>query len=240
VIDRSELFYDGNSQGAIMGGALAGVAQDYTRAVLGVPGMNYSTLLHRSVDFDDFNLFFVISYQNGLDRQVLLSMAEMLWEATETNGHATHLTSDTFPDTPAKKILLHVAFGDHQVANVTADVEARSLGAHLHAPPLPPGKVVPDVEPYYAIPEIPSYPFDGSAMIVWDSGNPASPIGNLPPRISASDPEWAQLAPCAQNSGGDPHGCPRNQPSARVQKSEFLRSNGAVVDVCGGAACLAN
>ena len=46
------LFYDGNSQGGIEGGALTAVAPDFDRAVLGVPGMNYSTLLQRSVDFD--------------------------------------------------------------------------------------------------------------------------------------------------------------------------------------------
>ena len=39
------LFYDGNSQGGIEGGALTAVAPDFDRAVLGVPGMNYSTLL---------------------------------------------------------------------------------------------------------------------------------------------------------------------------------------------------
>ena len=35
-----------------MGGSLTALAPDFNRAVLGVPGMNYSTLLRRSVDFD--------------------------------------------------------------------------------------------------------------------------------------------------------------------------------------------
>ncbi len=48
------LFYDGNSQGGIEGGGLTAVAPDFDRAVLGVPGMNYSTLLTRSVDFAPF------------------------------------------------------------------------------------------------------------------------------------------------------------------------------------------
>ena len=51
---RARLFYDGNSQGGIMGGALTAIAPDFNRAVLGVPAMNYSTLLRRSVDFDDY------------------------------------------------------------------------------------------------------------------------------------------------------------------------------------------
>ena len=52
VIDTERLYYDGNSQGGIIGGALTALAPDFDRAVLGVPGMNYSTLLRRSVDFD--------------------------------------------------------------------------------------------------------------------------------------------------------------------------------------------
>jgi hypothetical protein len=241
VIDRSELFYDGNSQGAIAGGALAAIAQDYERAVLGVPGMNYSTMLDRSKDFEDFNNLFLITYQDNRDRQLLLSLAETLWEQAEVNGHATHITADPYPNTPPKKILLHMAFGDHQTANVSVEVEARSMGARLRTPALPPGKVVPDVEPYYGIAPIESYPYDGSALVVWDSGNPPPPVTNTPPPpITAADPDWAQLTACPRNYEGDPHECPRRQPEAQLQKSEFLRSGGAVVDTCGtGLPCLA-
>ena len=55
VIDHgSGLYYYGNSQGGIAGGALTAVEPDITRTVLYVPGMNYSTLLTRSVDFADY------------------------------------------------------------------------------------------------------------------------------------------------------------------------------------------
>jgi hypothetical protein len=40
-------------------------------------------------------------------------------------------------------------------------------------------------------------------------------------------------------SGDDPHGNPRSTPSARIQKSEFLKVGGQVVDVCGGKPCFA-
>ena len=54
LIDTTRLVYDGGSQGGIMGGALTAIAPDFERAVLGVPAMNYSTLLRRSVDFDTY------------------------------------------------------------------------------------------------------------------------------------------------------------------------------------------
>ena len=61
-----------------------------------------------------------------------------------------------------------------------------------------------------------------------------------PPRITASDPDWAQLTACPRNYEGDPHECPRRQPEAQLMKSEFLRSGGAVLDTCGtGLPCLA-
>jgi hypothetical protein len=52
VLDTTRLYYDGNSQGGIMGGALVAVSPDIERGALGVPAMNYSTLLQRSVDFE--------------------------------------------------------------------------------------------------------------------------------------------------------------------------------------------
>jgi hypothetical protein len=240
VIDPSALFYDGNSQGGILGGVLAAFSQDIERFVLGVPGINYSTLLRRSVDFDTFNVILEANYTNGVDRAALLSMAQIMWDQTDPNGHVRHTTSDTYPNTPPKKILYQVAFGDHQVAPVTAEIAARSNGALLHTPALSPGKVVPEVTPYYDIPAIPSYPYDGSALVIWDSGNPAPPTGNTPPaEITNLDPEWADLSACAMDHDSDPHECPRREPTARLQKSEFLKTGGAVVDTCAGAACLA-
>jgi hypothetical protein len=70
---------------------------------------------------------------------------------------------------------------------------------------------------------VPSYPYDGSALVWWDSGTPPSPLINQPNR-----------------EGADPHSHPRSDPAARVQKSEFLKPGGAVVDVCGGGPCFAN
>ena len=42
------------SLSGIFGGAATAISKEWTRAVLGVPAMNYSELLPRSVDFDPF------------------------------------------------------------------------------------------------------------------------------------------------------------------------------------------
>jgi hypothetical protein len=221
VIDTSAVFFDGNSQGGIFGGTLMAVAQDITRGVLGVPGMNYSLLLTRSTDFALYSAILYPSYPNQLERPLLFALIQMLWDRSDPNGYAHHMTDDPLPGTPAHDILLHVAFGDHQVANVATEIEARTIGASIHQPALAPGRHS-DVDPYFGIPAIPGYPFDGSALIVWDSGAATPPITNTPPGV-----------------GADPHSDPRSSPLGRLQKSEFLKIGGAVVDVCSAAPCVA-
>ena len=238
-IDTSELYYDGNSQGGIYGGALTAVAPDFERAVLGVPGMNYSTLLQRSVDFDMYAkgdvegaetpLGLYDNYPDELDRQLVFGLMQMLWDRADPNGYAQHMTSDPLPNTPPHKVLMHVGFGDHQVADVSAEVQARTIGARVHQPGLAadrprfrdrPYPDEPAPAPFQGLASLgdPGYSADGSALIFWDTRKtPPPPAGNVPPR-----------------EGDDPHEAPRRSAAARRQKDAFLRPDGKVIDVCGG------
>jgi hypothetical protein len=217
LVEPGTLVYDGNSQGGIMGGSLTAVAQDFTEAVLGVPGMNYSTLLTRSKDFDPFAALLYPNYADELDRAVVMSLIQILWDRAETNGYAQHVTDERYPDTPAHRVLLHSGFGDHQVANVTTEVEARTIGAAVHWPP-PPRHT--DVSPFALMDRLdtPGYEHAGSALMVWDSGSPEPPTTNTPPR-----------------GGRDPHETPRRDADAQRQKAHFLR-HGTVLDVCTDSA----
>lgn len=221
---NGSVFYDGNSQGGILGGALTAISTDFTRAVLGVPGMNYSTLLQRSSDFETYKQILNPSYPNELDRIIWFSVVQMLWDRSEANGYAQHITDDPYPGTPRHQVLYDVAFGDHQVANVTAEVAARTVGARILLPGLAPGRS-PDVVPFWGITPISFLPWNGSAIVYWDSGNPHPPLTNLAP----SEPAY----------GNDPHEFPRRTPAAQQQKSDFLQTGGVLVDTCGGQPCLA-
>ncbi len=223
LIDGSDLTFYGLSQGGIMGGALVATSPDITRGVLGVPGMNYSTLLERSVDFDIFLTILTPKYPSALDRILLISVIQMLWDRGEANGYANHMTTDPLPGTPVHEVLLQVAFGDHQVTQYAADVMARTYGAATNDPPLAPGRLPGFAEPLWDIDRIGSDPYPGSAIVYWDSGTPAPPLTNQPNR-----------------AGDDPHGDPRSDPDARDQISAFLRPGGQVVDVCGGDPCEAD
>lgn len=235
VLDTSHLYYNGNSQGGIMGGALTAVSPDFTRASLGVPAMNYSVLLPRSVDFDPFAAILYPSYPDETARPLVLDLMQMLWDRGEPNGYAHRMTSDPLPGTPAHQVLLDVAFGDHQVTDYQADVEARTVGAAAHRPVLYPGRW-PDTDVLWHVPTIDSYPYTGSAIYYWDIGpvredpsNPGSFIG-VPP------PPYENLP---NREGEDPHGAPRAAAAEQQLVSDFFAGAIQAGDDCGGGPCYA-
>jgi hypothetical protein len=181
-----------------------------TRAYLGVPGMNYSTLLQRSVDFDDYahgifngvdtDLGLYDNYPDELDRQLTMSLIEMIWERGEANGYVHRITRKPLAGTPRHKILMQEAFGDHLVANITTEVEARTLGLRVRQPVL--------VGPLRTE--------DGEVK-----GTPPPPPHNVPNR-----------------EGVDPHGPDATETvEGQRQISAFLKVGGRVIDTCGGHPC---
>ena len=224
IVQTGSIGYDSNSQGGIAGGALTALAPDFTRAVLGVPGMNYSVLLPRSKDFDAYSLVMYPAYKDQLERPLILDREQLLWDRGEGNGYAQHMTGDPLPNTPRHTVLLDVALGDHQVTQFQADVEARTIGASIHTPIVPAGRS-PQEKPSWGIPAIPSYPFGGSAIVYWDAGPTRV---NVPP-----------LANTPNKGLEDPHELVRRTPAARAQKAAFLAPGGTLINTCGAAACLA-
>jgi hypothetical protein len=233
VLNTSHLFYNGNSQGGIMGGALTAVAPDFTRASLGVPAMNYSVLLPRSVDFDPFAAVLYPSYPNELSRPLALDLIQMLWDRADPNGYAHRMTTDPLPDTPAHQVLMDIAFGDHQVTDYQADVEARTIGAHAHRPVLFSGRW-PNTNVLWGVPAIRSYPFTGSAAYYWDTGpTREEPAGT----VVGTDPPPYENVP--NRSGADPHGAPRATPAEQQLVSDFFDGAIQESDNCGGGPCFA-
>jgi hypothetical protein len=235
VLNTSHLFYNGNSQGGIEGGALTAVAPDFTRAALGVPAMNYSVLLPRSVDFDPFSAILYPSYPNETARPLILDLIQMLWDRGEPNGYAHRMTSNPLPDTPPHQVVMNVAFGDHQVTDYQADVEARTIGAQAHLPVLFKGRW-PNTDVLWNVPRIRRYPYTGSAVYYWDIGpvreDPANP-GKL---IGVPPPPYENLP---NREGEDPHGAPRGAPAAEQLVSDFFEGAIPASDNCGGGPCFA-
>ena len=222
----------GYSQGGIMGGAVSALSTEWTRAILGVPGMDYGgVLLNRSVDWNEFSSVYDKSYTDPVDQQVVLQLAQLLWDRGENEGYAEHLTSNPYTGIPPKQIFIIENYGDHQVANVSAEMLARTIGAHNHQPAFnpqffgaAPRSDVP-VTPQWGLSALDQTKPAKAGLVLWDYGTPTPPTTNLAPNGGAY--------------GADPHGDGRGNALLLSQITTFL-STGVIPDECGGAACQSN
>ncbi len=222
----------GYSQGGIMGGAVSALTTEWTRAILGVPGMDYGgLLLNRSVDWDEFAAVFTASYTDPVDQQVVLQLAQLLWDRGENEGYAQHLTSNPYPLTHAKQVFIIENYGDHQVSNLAAEMLARTIHARNHQPAFNPSFF--GAPPRLNVPSVPQWgltPLDQTkpapaGLVLWDYGTPTPPTVNLAPDGSAY--------------GQDPHGFGRGNALLLDEITTFL-ATGVIPNECGSAACQSN
>jgi hypothetical protein len=213
-INTDELFYSGISQGGIFGGTYMALSTDVTYGHLGVPGQNYSMLLHRSVDFDPYLTIMKQSYSAPIDQTMGLATIQLLWSQTEPSSYLRHITAEPFEGNDPHYALFAPAKGDYQVSPLTIEIAARSdIGIKL-------------MENYgrdVALVDEEPYPYTGSGVILYDFGNPWPAPGNHTPNDGLDD---------------DPHGKPRDQDAHTEQLVHFLRNNAEIIDVCGGEPCV--
>ncbi|TVR03659.1 MAG: hypothetical protein EA398_04245 [Deltaproteobacteria bacterium] len=214
-INSDELVYSGISQGGIFGVTVVAVSPDIRHGHMGVPGNNYSTLLHRSSNFTTYLIPMQSSYRNAVDRAILLSTIQLLWDGSDPVSYMHRASGRPFPGQEASRILLAPVRGDYQVEVQTNEFAVRSgFGIDLLE------NYDVDRTPWGITPV--SYPHEGSGVVLWNYGNPWPPASaNAPP----------------QDDLGDPHGAPRFDPEHGRQLAHFLRT-GEIIDVCEGAPCL--
>jgi hypothetical protein len=208
LMDRSELYYYGLSQGGIQGGTYLALSPDTKRGVLGVGASNYSILLQRSIDFIPFQFILNGFYGDQLDRALLYPLLQMVWDRAEPNGYLSHLVADPLPGSQAKKVLLQPGVNDSQVGSIGTEIQARSLGIPAMAPSALPAFGIAETEA----------PFDGSAYVPYDVGGVAPPLTNTPPTVE-----------------NGVHEAVRRLTAAQDQIDAFLRPDGRVENFCGGA-----
>jgi hypothetical protein len=246
VIDTTEVYYSGGSQGGIFGIAIMSIAEDFTRGFLAVPGANYSTLLRRSIDFNPFLQLLRIAYPDPLDETILIALIQQLWDRAEPQGYMNHLVSGDLSDPPVPhKVLIHMATHDSEVSNLSTEIMVRSLGISQ----------LRDVHrSFFGIPEA-SAPFDGSAFVEIDPRLSASRChtprpfetdagavcatdancpgpGDPPSRTMCASgvPPLTNQAPLFNNRA---HGS-TGTPAAGMQIEAFLRPDGTIRQFCSG------
>lgn len=212
-VDAADLHYAGGSQGGIFGGSFMALTRDVDRGYLSVPGNNYSTMLHRSTNFDEFNELMEMTYPESADRNINIALMNLLWSTTEPASFLRHVRAEPFDGDDPRDVFLAVAKGDYQVATITNENAARS---DIEIPLLE--NYDEQREPFGA--EVVDYPHSGSGTVLFDFGNPWPDPGNVPP----------------DDDIGDPHGWLASVDGHFDQIETFFR-DGEIVDICDGEPC---
>jgi hypothetical protein len=228
-----------------------------------------------------YSNIFDLFYPDQAQRQLILDLISSLWDRADPDGYATHMDAAAegglLPDctgegvvpvqqvprvcpaaTPDHHVLMQVAWGDHQVANVTAFDEARTIGAEAVGGPATSNRLgggeallasrlcsnEPDnnaandpvdgnycyqaTSPLWAIKPIARYPYDGSAIAIYDSGpdGDGTAYGTDPPPPS-------DVPPADTSKNEDPHESPRRSCTAQDQKGAFFDTYGQVTGIDG-------
>jgi len=248
IIDTSEVYYSGGSQGGIFGLTVMAVAENFSRGFLAVPGANYSTLLHRATPFRLFLDLLDVSYPDKLDQQILVGLAQQLWDRADPIAYLPHILPGTLSTPPhPHKVLLHMARCDSQVSNLGTEIALRSLG-------IP--QVAPALHTFFDVPEV-TAPIDGSALVEIDwqrcglrcnepgKDNPGAACttdadcpgaGDDPARTrcESGTPALANLIPPFDNGAhGAEGGVPATEPVPH-QVADFLEPNGIINQYCDG------
>jgi len=209
AIDPTLRFYRGDSQGGIFGVTYMALTTDVSRGLLGEPGMPYSLLLNRSVDFAPFFLIMKGAYSTSRNMQMVMGLMQMMWDRTEPDGYAPYIKGNPLPGTTDHDVLLHVAIGDYQVTPLGAHLIARTVGAK---------NLAPVNRSIFGIEEA-TGPLTGSAMTEFSFGLPDAPKTNTPTQGPEAD---------------DPHDKVRVLDAAYSQTNDFFRT-GKIVPSCTGS-----
>jgi hypothetical protein len=207
LYDPEQLYYYGNSQGSILGGAYVATSKRIERGVFGVGGMPYSLLLTRSYDFELYFMLLRGQYGSDMDISLLIGLMQMLWDPTEGSGWARFMNQEAIDElTPPKQVLVQVGIGDAQVPTLGGQIQARAWGASLVDPPV---REVWGVETAQA-------PFVGDAYVEFDFG--------------VEEPVLAE--PCPEET--DTHESVRRELNGQEQVELFFE-DGTIEHFCDGA-----
>ena len=130
-------------------------------------------MIERSTHYYQFELVFshTVSYPQRIDRAILISVAQQLWDSTDPETYFPFITNGYEDVLGPNHVLLLDSVNDAQVSMLSSDRAGRTADI----PILSTSSRIP-----YGI-TVDDGPVDGSAMVYFDGHFPGVPEGNLPP-----------------------------------------------------------
>jgi len=210
VADGKEIYYLGISNGGIQGVTFAALSPDIERFVFNVSAGWWSFLLQRSSSFLVYALTMERVYLDPLDRLIVVSLSQHLWDFADPLNFAGYLLTSPLPGRSKKRVILQEGRYDDQVPNVATRGVVRAIGLPL---------LTPAVEPVYGL-EQSDGPLD-AAYVQWDTHPPVKPPGT---NVPAPHPKPEESA----------HELVRRAESCMKQMEAFFKPDGQVVHTCNG------
>ncbi len=163
LLDVSELYFYGISQGGILGGSYLALSPHIERAVLSVGGANFSFMMFRARPFIAFLALIGLEVTDRLEQQKLA----VLWQSS-----FDHIDPLSFAPRVEAQVLMQIGIGDSAVPN---------LASHLHARALQVSQLEPPARPISGL-QTASGPLEGSAIVEFDFGiDPLPGLQAIPP-----------------------------------------------------------
>lgn len=207
---QQPIYYLGISNGGIQGVGFAALSRHIERFVLHVPGGWWSQMIQRSSNFALLAVLMEKVYTEALDRALLVSMSQHIWDYTDPISFVGFVKNEPLPGRKAKKVVMQESRYDDQVPNIATRAVARGIG-------LP--QLTPNAVAIYGL-EQKSGPLE-HGLAQWDVDPPSKPPKeNLP----AFKPEPEDSA----------HDIPRRTQVFRDQLKAFFKPDGKLVHVCSG------
>lgn len=85
------MFYEGQCQGGIPGLAATAVSNGWSKAIIGVPGVNYSLLIPRSNNWQTYGPVIATGYAGTVEGLVILGLLQHQWDRAEGLGYLRYV-----------------------------------------------------------------------------------------------------------------------------------------------------
>lgn len=205
--DPSFVGYFGASQGHILGGTLAALA-DFPRVILNVGGGGFTHLMPRSLNFGPFGLLLGAVFSDPLVVQSYVAMLQRPLDRIDPISYAPLVLASPLSGAPGdRRVLMQIGLGDPQVPNVGSFLHARALG----------------------IPQAMPAPLSvfGLAQVA-DADAPSS-LTVFDFHVDTTG--YAEGKPISPN---EVHGGVRVNPAALRQMEAFMKPTGTILHTCTG------
>jgi hypothetical protein len=210
LVDASEVYFQGISQGHILGGTYSAISPDVRHAVLTSGGANFSGLMFRARPFLGFLGIIAAAVPDALDQQKFATLAQFAFDRVDPYTYSAYLLGNDLDGSRFdRRVLMQMGVGDSEVPNLGSELHARAAGLQVLQPsPVATPPLMSDVEGSGA----------DSAFAIYDF--------NVDP--------FPSVTPAPADVGNRVHNDLRGLTAAMRQLDAFFRPDGRVEQFCDG------